>query len=132
MKLLKNRLLMAQIGVFLLGFAASLYVSLTPANSMMNWYSIDDAFYYYKVAQNVTSGLGFTFDGINLTNGFHPLWMMVCLGVFWLTRFNLLLPLRVLILVSGVLNGFTGVSAFPSWHAATCTLPQLCSVPASG
>jgi len=101
--------LFAQLGIFLLGFSGSLYAALVPANSLSNWYSIDDAFYYYKVAQNVIAGHGFTFDGLNLTNGFHPLWMGMCLGVFWLSRFNLLLPLRVLALVSGALNGFSGV-----------------------
>lgn len=101
--------LIGQFGIFLLGFCGSLYVALTPANSMMNWYNIDDAFYYYKVAQNVLSGYGFSFDQINLSNGFHPLWMVICLCVFGLSKYNLLLPLRVLILVSGALNGLTGV-----------------------
>jgi len=104
--------LIGQFGIFLLGFCGSLYVALTPANSMMNWYSIDDAFYYYKVAQNVIGGYGFTFDQINLSNGFHPLWMIVCLCVFGLSKQNLLLPLRVLILVSGAFNGLTGVFLF--------------------
>ncbi len=37
----------------------------------------DDAYYYLKTAQN-TIALGFpTFDGINETDGFHPLWMAV-------------------------------------------------------
>lgn len=109
---MRKKDLIGQIGIFLLGFCGSLYVAITPANSMMNWYNIDDAFYYYKVAQNVLTGHGFTFDQINLTNGFHPMWMVVCLGVFWLSRYNLLLPLRALILVSGVLNGLTGVILF--------------------
>jgi hypothetical protein len=70
----------------------------------MNWYNIDDAFYYYKVAQNTLTGHGMTFDGINPTNGFHPLWMIICLGVFWLSKFNLILPLRVLVVISGLFN----------------------------
>lgn len=78
----------------------------------MNWYNSDDAFFYYKVAQNVLAGHGFTFDQINLSNGFHPLWMLVCLGVFWLSRFNLLLPLRVLVLVSGLFNVATSLLLF--------------------
>lgn len=109
MKRFSSFSVLLQLGIFLLGVSGSIYVAFTPANSMMNWYSNDDAFYYYKVAQNVLSGHGFSFDGINLTNGFHPLWMVICLGVFWLSRFHLLLPLRVLIVISGVLNGLTGV-----------------------
>ena len=92
--------------------AGSIFVSVTPANSLMNWYNVDDAFFYYKVAQNVLAGHGFTFDQINFSNGFHPLWMVVCLGVFWLSRFNLLLPLRVLVLVSGMFNVATSLLLF--------------------
>ncbi len=42
----------------------------------------DDAYYYFKTAQNIVGGLGSTFDGINSTNGFHPLWMCVILPIF--------------------------------------------------
>ena len=35
----------------------------------------DDAFYYLKIAQNVAAGRGLTFDGISVTNGFHPLYL---------------------------------------------------------
>jgi hypothetical protein len=78
----------------------------------MQWYNVDDAFFYFKVAQNALAGHGFTFDGINLTNGFHPLWMAVCLGVFWLSKYNLLLPLRVLVVVSGLLNAASSLLLF--------------------
>ncbi len=104
--------LLIQATLFLLGIAGGVYVSIAPANSLMRWYNVDDAFYYYKVAQNVLGGYGFTFDQINLTNGFHPLWMIVCLGVFWLSSINLLLPLRVLVLVSALFNAFTGILLF--------------------
>ena len=33
----------------------------------------DDAFFYIKTAQNISVGLGSTFDGLNQTNGYHPL-----------------------------------------------------------
>ncbi|MRS03153.1 hypothetical protein EG832_08015, partial [bacterium] len=109
-----NRRLIIFIQVILVvaTLAGSIYVSVTPANSLMNWYNVDDAFFYYKVAQNVLAGHGFTFDQINLSNGFHPLWMVVCLGVFWLSNFNLLLPLRVLVIVSGLFNAATSLILF--------------------
>lgn len=36
----------------------------------------DDAFYYLKIASNAAAGYGFTFDRINTTNGFQPLWLL--------------------------------------------------------
>jgi hypothetical protein len=46
------------------------------------WMLADDFFYYLKIADNILKfGLS-TFDGTTLTNGYHPLWMIVilCLG----------------------------------------------------
>jgi hypothetical protein len=101
-----------EAGLFVVGLVLHLYIALSPANSLMKWYSTDDAFYYYKVAMNITSGHGVTFDGINPTNGFHPLWMLICIPVFWLGKFDLILPLRALVLVSAVLSIGTGVLLF--------------------
>lgn len=44
--------------------------------------STDDSYYYYNVARHIVAGDGVTFDGINTTNGFHPLWMLMLLPVF--------------------------------------------------
>ncbi|HVO77177.1 MAG TPA: hypothetical protein VMT60_04260 [Candidatus Bathyarchaeia archaeon] len=42
----------------------------------------DDAAYYFKIAQNVSEGAGLTFDRINRTNGFHPLWLYLLVPVY--------------------------------------------------
>lgn len=42
----------------------------------------DDAFYYLGIGRNIAEGAGSTFDGINTTNGYHPLWMLVVSAVF--------------------------------------------------
>lgn len=44
----------------------------------------DDAYYYFLVAANIATGAGSTFDGVNLTNGYHPLWMMLSTAMWWL------------------------------------------------
>jgi 4-amino-4-deoxy-L-arabinose transferase-like glycosyltransferase len=41
----------------------------------------DDAFYYLTTAENITSGFGSTFDQIHPTNGYHPLWMAIVVGL---------------------------------------------------
>ncbi|CAN5341299.1 hypothetical protein BH09SUM1_BH09SUM1_22920 [soil metagenome] len=45
----------------------------------------DDAYYYWQIARNVAAGGGSSFDGINLTNGYHPLWLMICAMVAQIT-----------------------------------------------
>ncbi len=77
--------------------------------AMLNWFLTDDAFYYFQVARNVSEGAGFTFDGINASNGFQPLWMFVCIPIFSLARFDLYLPLRVLVLVLGIINAGSAI-----------------------
>lgn len=47
---------------------------------------VDDGYYYLEIARNISCGNGFTFDGINRTNGFHPLWQFTLVPVFLLTQ----------------------------------------------
>lgn len=46
----------------------------------------DDSCYFFKIAQNVVLGKGLSFDGINPTNGFQPLWLYVLLPLAWVMR----------------------------------------------
>lgn len=94
--------------IFLFG-AFHLYIAFSPRSSMMNWYLIDDAFYYFQVARHVVAGHGVTFDGINLSNGFHPLWMIVNLPIFAVAGQADFLPLRIIILVSALLTLSSGI-----------------------
>ena len=78
-------------------------------NFSSRWFTRDDAYYYFKVAQNISEGHGSTFDGINKTNGYHPLWMLICIPIFALARFDLILPLRILFLLMGGLSIATAI-----------------------
>src|SRR5512138_1759708 len=86
-----------------------IYPVLVPANSLMNWFSSDDAFYYFKTAQNITEGHGITFDGLGRDSGFHPLWMLVITPIFALARYNLLTPLRLVVILSALLSAGTSI-----------------------
>src|SRR3989304_7824872 len=87
-----------------------LYAATSDAYNFPNaWFIRDDAYYYFKVAQNISEGLGSTFDGIIPTNGYHPLWMLICIPVFAFARFDLILPLRILMLIMAGFNAATAV-----------------------
>ena len=88
----------------------SLYAALSDSQNLSwRWFTRDDAYYYFKVAQNISEGQGSTFDGINRTNGYHPLWMLICIPIFALARFDLILPLRILLLVMSGLSVVTAI-----------------------
>ena len=90
--------------------SVSLYAAFADGqNFSWRWFTRDDAYYYFKVAQNISEGHGSTFDGINKTNGYHPLWMIICIPIFALARFDLILPLRILLLVLSGLSVATGI-----------------------
>jgi hypothetical protein len=42
------------------------------------WFVYDDSFYYFTIARNLVHGFGSTFDRLHATNGYHPLWLLVC------------------------------------------------------
>ena len=109
--MLKNKGLVF-ILFLILGIGSQIFVLISPDEVLLNWYSSDDAFYYFKTAQNIAEGRGITFDGFSPTNGFHPLWMVVCIPVFALARFNLYIPLRVLVFILILLNAGTGYFIF--------------------
>ncbi len=44
----------------------------------------DDAFFYFRIAENAVQKGFFSFDGLTVTNGFHPLWMGLLTGLRYL------------------------------------------------
>jgi hypothetical protein len=46
---------------------------------------VDDGYFYPQIARYIANGSGSTFNGITLTNGYHPLWMVVCIAAALVT-----------------------------------------------
>jgi hypothetical protein len=56
-------------------------VALAPYQQAVGLFD-DDAFYYFGVARHIAEGAGSTFNGIDPTNGYHPLWLLTLVPVF--------------------------------------------------
>ena len=100
---LKNRHI-PQIALILIITALHIPVILSHQNYLLTWFNTDDAFYYFKTAQNIIEGRGITFDGIGRTNGFHPLWLLIISPLFALARYDLVLPLRLVTILLVLFN----------------------------
>jgi hypothetical protein len=48
--------------------------------------AIDDGLYYTKIAQNFFIYKKFTYDGTTITNGFHPLWEIILLPIYYIIK----------------------------------------------
>ena len=125
MKLIK-RFSLFEVALAITILIVYFYAALSDAYNFPNvWFTRDDAYYYFKVAQNIAEGHGSTFDGINLTNGYHPLWMLICIPIFALARFDLILPLRVLLVV---MAGFQAASAILIYRLIKSHLSELVAI----
>lgn len=68
--------------VALLGATVRIYFALQSMHFLITELIPDDAFYYFVISRNTALGRGISFDGINPTNGIHPLWMVLLVPVF--------------------------------------------------
>ena len=78
----KDRLLLLLI--LSVGFGLRIVISVQPISTLLMKSLTDDAYYYFVLARNTTQLGMISFDGINPTNGFHPLWWIMLLPIFGL------------------------------------------------
>ncbi|MBI4068145.1 glycosyltransferase family 39 protein [Candidatus Kaiserbacteria bacterium] len=69
--------------VLAIGVLISFSFALAPFDVVLGNLLSDDSFYYFQIARNIVEGLGSTFDAVNVTNGYHPLWLIAILPFFY-------------------------------------------------
>jgi len=76
-----------------------------PAVHIVSWnVIIDDGFYYLQVARNIARGHGSTFDRVNRTNGYQPLWALMLVPIFWFTD-DAAVGIRAALVLATLLGG---------------------------
>lgn len=88
--------------ILLLIFSGYMTLAWQPFDKLLANFA-DDSFYYFKTASNIANGLGPTFDGENMTNGYHPLWMGVNVVIYYLIPNDKILPIRIVLGLSVLL-----------------------------
>lgn len=76
---------LALLIVSFIGLAVRMYRAWESTREIVVNSTPDDAFYYFEIARNVAHGHNVTFDGETLTNGFHPLWLVLIAPIFALS-----------------------------------------------
>src|SRR5262245_23886620 len=70
---------------------------------------VDDTYYYLKTAWHVSRGHGSTFDGINPTDGYHPLWMAILSLAYVPLPEDMILLVRVAFTLQAILVWAGGI-----------------------
>ena len=71
----------------------------------------DDFFYYLKVGQNLAAGRGSTFNGLVLTNGYHPLWLLTIAAIAKLGQGELWLGTAVMLVTFAAIGATAWITA---------------------
>lgn len=73
---------------FLPGIAAVLLtgvIMVLPIEYLLRFF-LDDSYFYLKTAWNASLGFGSTFDRIDYTNGYHPLWFALLTAWYYIVQ----------------------------------------------
>ncbi|MFA4015545.1 MAG: hypothetical protein RUDDFDWM_000632 [Candidatus Fervidibacterota bacterium] len=90
-----------------------------PIPYVIERFTPDDAYYYLNTALNIARGYGSTFDRINFTNGYHPLWMLILIPIYSLVGgveepLRIVLTLQVIMLSLSMWLSFDVMKRFVS------------------
>ena len=99
------------ISLFLL---ESIAVLATPIPYLLGNLNADDFYYYLVLAQHTAQGLGATFDGSELTNGFHPLYYLFLTGIAFIPIDNPQFLIRVALILLLLFHHATALVLF--WY----------------
>lgn len=69
----------------------------------------DDSFYYFQIAKNAAAGNGVSFDGVEPANGFHPLWFLLLLPIYYIFGGSPALPVHFALALEGLLDVGAGI-----------------------
>lgn len=92
--------------VFILYIIICIVIAFAPISFYLRYISQDDSFYYFEIAKNIAAGYGPTFDTINKTNGFQPLWLIILVPIY-LLNFDLITSVRIIIILSALISAFS-------------------------
>lgn len=78
------------ISIILISLIIRLIISWVDVRVLTGKILLDDAFIFFSISRNIALGNGITYNGVDPTNGFQPLWAFTLVPAFLLTGNNYL------------------------------------------
>lgn len=95
--------------ILTLALVLRLYISWRPLVYIDNLFIPDDTYLALKIAKNIASGAGITFDGIHPTNGFQPLYVFLVSPIYLIFKEDLITPVHICLSLLAIFNVLTGL-----------------------
>jgi hypothetical protein len=77
------------LSILILTFIIRLIIAWQPFQTLIPRIVMDDSFYGFSIARNIAMGNGITYNRVDSTNGFQPLWIFLITPIFMLSNINL-------------------------------------------
>ncbi|MBN1216662.1 MAG: glycosyltransferase family 39 protein [Candidatus Lokiarchaeota archaeon] len=90
--------------IYLIYVIFILVITFLPIDIILLYIFPDDSYYYFEIAKNAAVNGFISFDNINKTNGFHPLWFIMLIPIFIL-NLDKIIALRIILLFQGIIIG---------------------------
>lgn len=101
------------LGLLLIGLVIRLAIAWLPFEYQVKRGSlVDDAFYSLNVSRHLAQGHGPTFDGVNRTNGFQPLYVFMMVPAYWIWPDNRVAPVYAALTILALAGTATGYFVF--------------------
>ncbi len=107
-----SRAAILTLSVFVIAFLPRFGIAMQPVPVQINKMLPDDAYYYFLTAENIVATGSPSVDGLNPSNGWHPLWLLVNLPVFLLPAADPDLPVHVMLVIGALLDSLVAVILF--------------------
>ncbi len=92
-----------------LGLGIRLFVSRFDGYVLFQKCVVDDAYFYFGIARHIAMGTGATFDGSIMTNGFHVIYALLLVPVFWIFPHSASAPLHMALAILSLFSVGTGL-----------------------
>jgi hypothetical protein len=105
----KNKLFL--VAIVLAALLIRLVISWQDITVLVEKILLDDSLYVISVARNLALGNGLTYNGVDQTNGFQPLWGFMLVPVFWMTS-DPNMAINIILTISSIIDVLTVIVLF--------------------
>jgi len=97
--------------ILIISLIIELLISLQDNGTLLKKILLDDAFYGISISKNIALGNGITYNGVDTTNGFQPLWIFAIVPIFLIIK-DINLAVNAILIFASVLNVLTAFIIF--------------------